>query len=80
MTKSSRNPNTRRIYHFIPDHRREYPVEMMCKVLEVAPAWGRRAQRSRCARREVARSARSCCNMSAKRSLEAQSGGFAIGE
>jgi putative transposase len=38
MAKPFRNPNTRLIYKFIQDHRREYPVEMMCGVLEVAPS------------------------------------------
>ena len=33
-----RNPNTRRIYQFIQDHRREYPVETGCRILEVAPS------------------------------------------
>lgn len=38
MAKPSRNPNARRAYEFIKAHRREYPVEVMCTVLDVAPS------------------------------------------
>jgi putative transposase len=38
MVQPSRNPNARRAYEFIKAHRREYPVETMCRVLEVAPS------------------------------------------
>ncbi len=38
MAKRLRNPDTRLIYKFIQDHGKEYPVEMMCRVLEVAPS------------------------------------------
>lgn len=38
MAKPSRNPNARRAYEFIKAHRREYPVETMCQILEVAPS------------------------------------------
>lgn len=38
MAKPSRNPNARRAYEFIKAHRREYPIEVMCKVLDVAPS------------------------------------------
>jgi putative transposase len=38
MAKPTRNPKARRAYEFIKAHRREYPVEQMCRVLEVAPS------------------------------------------
>jgi putative transposase len=38
MAKPSRNPNARRAYEFIKAHRREYPVEAMCQILDVAPS------------------------------------------
>jgi putative transposase len=38
MAKPSRNPNARRAYEFIKAHRREYPIETMCQVLDVAPS------------------------------------------
>jgi putative transposase len=38
MAKPSRNPNARRAYEFIRAHRREYPVETMCQILDVAPS------------------------------------------
>lgn len=33
MAKSPHNPNARRAYQFIKAHRREYPTETMCRVL-----------------------------------------------
>jgi putative transposase len=36
MAKPSRYPNARRVYEFIKAHRREYPVELMCRILDVA--------------------------------------------
>ncbi len=38
MAKPARNPNARRAYEFIKAHRREYPIEVMCRVLSVAPS------------------------------------------
>jgi putative transposase len=38
MAKPSRNPNARRAYEFIRAHRREYPVQTMCQILDVAPS------------------------------------------
>jgi hypothetical protein len=38
MAKPTRNPNARRAYEFIKAHRREYPIETMCQVLDVAPS------------------------------------------
>jgi hypothetical protein len=38
MAKASRNLNARRAYEFIKAHRREYPIETMCRVLKVAPS------------------------------------------
>jgi putative transposase len=38
MAKPSRNPNARRAYEFIKAHRREYPIEVMCRILSVAPS------------------------------------------
>ena len=38
MAQPSRNPKARRVYEFIEAHRREYPVETMCRVLDVAPS------------------------------------------
>ena len=38
MAKPSRNPNARRAYEFIKAHRREYPIEVMCRLLDVAPS------------------------------------------
>ena len=36
MAKPSRYPNGRRVCEFIKAHRREYPVELMCRILDVA--------------------------------------------
>ena len=38
MAKVSRNLNARRAYEFIKAHRREYPIDTMCQVLDVAPS------------------------------------------
>lgn len=38
MAKPSRNPNARRAHEFIQAHRREYSVEAMCQILDVAPS------------------------------------------
>lgn len=38
MAKASRNLNARRAYEFIKAHRREYPIETMCRILDVAPS------------------------------------------
>jgi putative transposase len=38
MAVPSRNPNARQVYQFIKNHRREFPVDVMCRVLGVAPS------------------------------------------
>lgn len=38
MARPSRNPRARRAYEFIKAHAREYPIQTMCRVLDVAPS------------------------------------------
>lgn len=38
MARSPRNPRARLAYGFIKAHRREYPIEVMCRTLDVAPS------------------------------------------
>lgn len=38
MSKPFRNSNTRRVYEFIRAHRKQYPVEVLCQVLDIAPS------------------------------------------
>ena len=38
MAKPSRNPKARLVYDFIKAHRREFPIEVMCRTLNVAPS------------------------------------------
>ena len=45
MAKPSRNPNARRAYEFIKAHRREYPIEVMCRVLTGLSQPGRKFRR-----------------------------------
>lgn len=38
MATPHRNPRARLVYEFIKAHRREYPIEVMCRTLDVAPS------------------------------------------
>lgn len=38
MSKRMSEGRVRLVYQFIEAHRREYPVQMMCRLLEVAPS------------------------------------------
>jgi putative transposase len=38
MSTRTRAGRVRRTYQFIEVHRRQYPIEAMCRVLEVAPS------------------------------------------
>lgn len=38
MSKPVRTANTRRVYEFVRAHRKQYPVEVLCRVLDVAPS------------------------------------------
>ena len=38
MSKAMSAGRVRLTYQFIEAHRREYPVQMMCRLLEVAPS------------------------------------------